>query len=130
MSGPFLCHLPSSPPSMLRPAGVSPVRHFACLLLDDAQRSSSASYFSASIAAICWAVYLPVSGRIGWFAGILNFSKVAPSIGLRSVQISEAIDLCKLATRQRLTTPARHLGICCEGGDGTPDVPRRFGDDE
>ena len=73
---------------------------------------------------------LPVSGRIGWFAGILDLNNVAPSIGLRPIKISEAVDLCELATRKRLTTPALNLRISSKVRDGTPDVPWRFGDDE
>lgn len=42
---------------------------------------------------------LPVPSRIGWFAGILDLTNVASSIGLRPVQIGEAIHLCELATR-------------------------------
>ena len=42
---------------------------------------------------------LPVSGGIGWFAGILDLTHITPGIRLRPIQIGEAIDLCELTTR-------------------------------
>ena len=47
-----------------------------------------------------------------------------------TIKISEAVDLCELATRKRLTTPALNLRISSKVRDGTLDVPWRFGDDE
>src|SRR5580765_23579 len=76
------------------------------------------------------ATWLSVSGCVRWFAGILDLNNVAPSIGLGPIQISEAIDLCELAARKRLTTPARHIGISSKMRHGTADVAWRFGDDE
>ena len=46
-----------------------------------------------------WLAPLPVSGRIGGFAGILDLTNVAPRVRLRPVQIGETIHLCELPTR-------------------------------
>ena len=63
---------------------------------------------------------LPISSRIGRFAGILNFTNVAPSIGPRPVEIGEAIDLCELATRKGLTALARNRVIPREMATARP----------
>src|SRR5262245_24865679 len=83
-----------------------------------------------AISRIIGLVSSSVSGRIGWLTGVLDLPHVAPAIGLRTVEIPEAIHLCELAARERLTTPALDLRICGEVRDRAADVPRRFGDDE
>ena len=74
--------------------------------------------------------HLSVSGGIGWLAGILDLNNVAPSIGLRTVEIGKAIELGELATRERLAAPALNVPICSKVGNRAADVTRRFGDDE
>src|SRR5207247_10351954 len=46
-----------------------------------------------------------------------------------TIKISEAVDLCELATRKRLTTPALNLRISSKVRDGTPDVRWRSRED-
>src|SRR6185369_12154332 len=73
---------------------------------------------------------LPVAGYVGWFACILNFDEVPPGIGLAAVEIGEAVDLCQLPAGERLSVPARHVGILCERRYGPADERRTLGNGE
>src|SRR5688500_901847 len=56
-----------------------------------------------------------IPGDIGGFACVLNFGDVPPRVGLTAVEVGEAVDLRQLPARQRLSVPARYVGILCEG---------------
>src|SRR5262245_66178503 len=80
-----------------------------------------------AISRIIGLVSSSVSGRIGWLTGVLDLSHVAPAIGLRTVEIPEAIHRCELAARERLTTPALDLRTGGDVRDRAADVRRRRG---
>ena len=73
---------------------------------------------------------LPVAGYVGGFARVLNFDEVSPGIGLAAVEIGEAVDLRQLSAGQRLSVPARHVGILRERRHRPADERRTLGDGE
>src|SRR5687768_2045220 len=77
-----------------------------------------------------WAATLPVAGVVGGFACVLNFGDVPPGIGLAAVEIGEVVDLRQLSAGQRLSVPARDVGIPCERRNGPADERRALGDRE
>src|SRR5919106_7008851 len=73
---------------------------------------------------------LAIAGYVGGFACVLNFGDIPPGIGLTAVEIGEAIDLRQLPAGQRLSVPARHIGILREGRYGPADERWTLGDSE
>ena len=71
-----------------------------------------------------------IAGHVGGFACVLNFGDVPPGIGLAAVEIGEAVDLRKLPAGQRLSVPARHVGVLRERRDGPADERWALGDRE
>jgi hypothetical protein len=83
------------------------------VMSDDARAIHSAALGASQASAI--------AGYVGGFACVLNFGDVPPGIGLAAVEIGEAVDLRQLPAGQRLSVPARHVGILCERRDGAAD---------
>src|SRR4029453_17146994 len=54
---------------------------------------------------------LAIAGGIRRLARFLHFHEVPPGIGLRAIEIGEAIDPGQAAARQRLSVPARPIRI-------------------
>src|SRR6266478_707512 len=84
------------------------------------KRQRSGSY-TPSPACLVGLATLPVAGYVGGFACVLNFGDIPPGIRLAAVEIGEAVDLRQLPAGQRLSVPARHVGVLREGRYGPAD---------
>src|ERR671919_2449801 len=73
---------------------------------------------------------LAIAGYVGGFACVLNFGDIPPGIGLAAVEIGEAVDLRQLPAGQRLSVPARHVGILCERHYSPADERGTLGNSE
>src|SRR2546427_3521522 len=82
----------------------------------------------------CRTIGLPqvsaIAGYVGGFACVLNFSYVPPGIGLAAVEIGEVVDLRQLSAGQRLSVPARHVGVLRERRYGPADERWTLGNSE
>src|SRR5262245_57927817 len=65
---------------------------------------------------------LSVPGRIGRPSRILDLADVAPGVGLRAVEVGEAVLPGELAARQRLAAPAADVRVRGEVRDRATDV--------
>jgi hypothetical protein len=71
-----------------------------------------------------------IAGYVGGFACVLNFGDVPPGIGLAAVEIGKAVDLRQLPAGERLSVPARPVGILRERRYGPADERRTLGNGE